>query len=1002
MSSRFGDTPLRSVVGKILDARANRPPIRATYRVQFNHEFTFADAIKIVPYLRSLGVSHLYASPIFAAAPGSMHGYDVIDYGRINPEIGTREEFDELVAALHQHDMGLVVDFVPNHMGIEKGANGWWQDVLQNGRMSRFADFFDIDWEPLKIELHGKVLLPFLGDHYGLVLERGELQLAYEAGSFSLNYWDTPFPIDPVTYPSILRKVQAGLMDSIAEDDLDALELESIITAFDRLEVAEGNEPPTEAVEARYREQVVTIRRLSDLVDRNEEVRASLNDLVSTINGEPANPESFNDLDQLITQQPWRLSFWRVASEEINYRRFFAINTLAGIRQESREVFEATHQLLMELLVEGSVDGVRFDHPDGLWDPERYFHDVQAAYLREAVRAEMQVDDDATWQQMVPDLMRVIHAELQGIAESDRNWPVWTVAEKILEHGEGLPQTWKTNGTVGYEFMQAATGVLVNPTSRAMFDTVYRRFTGENIRFNELVYEMKLWQIREAFASELNVLSLVANRISESDRHSRDFTLNAIRRSLREIIANFHVYRTYTTCREGDVTEGDAATINAAVDEAIRRNPQLDPSVFNFLRQALLLHHIGEGEERRYAPCHFAMKLQQLSGPVMAKGLEDTTFYRFNRLTSLNEVGGDPAKFGTSVGDFHKQNQARLAEWPTSMINSSTHDTKRSEDVRAAISVLSERPTEWRAALNRWTRLNRKFKTKIEGALAPNRIDDWVLYQTLIGTWPADGSAGIGAAYVTRMQEYIQKVVREAGRFSNWVNPNEPYESALNEFVAGVLNKRRNRTFLQDMDAFVAAQRDAALANALSQQVMKLTSPGIPDIYQGTELWDDSLVDPDNRRPVDFAAREQKLALAFNSGQLVESRSDGAIKLKVTQALLQHRGAHPELFAHGEYAPVRVTGAASDNVIAYLREHESQKLLVALPRLMFTLADGAPVFANTDLWADTALQLPASFPTQGWRDVFTGVTFDEPANLQTLFTNMPIAVLAWQENPDDQ
>lgn len=996
MTSPYGVTSLQSVVAKVLDARSNRRPIRATYRLQFNHEFTFAHATRLVPYLRSLGISHMYASPISTASPGSMHGYDVVDYGQINPEIGTREEFDQLVATLHDHEMGLVVDFVPNHMGIEKGANAWWQDVLQNGRMSRYAEYFDIDWHPLKFELRGKVLLPFLGDHYGAVLERGELQLAYDAGSFAVHYWDTPFPVNPVTYPSILARVHTALNGEIDADDIDALELESIITAFDRLDVAGENEPMSEAVEARHREQTVTMRRLADLIERNNLIRESLESVIAQLNGTAGFAASFDELDNLLMQQPYRLSFWRVASEEINYRRFFAINTLAAIRQESREVFAASHELLMELLVSGAIDGVRFDHPDGLWDPERYFHDFQVAFTREAVRKEIGVGNDDGWQATVPELTHIIRDALQGIAESDREWPVWTVAEKILEHGEVMPRTWKIDGTVGYEFMQAATGVLVNPASRALFDTIYSRFTGEKIRFNELVYEMKLWQVREAFASELNVLTNVANRISESDRHSRDFTFNSLRTALREIIANFHVYRTYTTCREGDVTEGDVITINAAVDEAIRRNPRLDPSVFNFLRNALLLHHTGETEERRYAPCQFAMKLQQLSGPVMAKGLEDTTFYRFNRLTSLNEVGGDPARFGTSVSDFHKQNQARLSDWPTSMINSSTHDTKRSEDVRAAINVLSERPTEWRAALNRWTRLNRKFKVKIDNALAPNRIDDWVLYQTLVGTWPVNGPGGIDAVYVSRMQEYIVKVVREAGRFSNWVNPNEPYETALRDFVAGVLNTRRNRTFVKDIEAFVAAQRDATFANALSQQVLKLTSPGIPDIYQGTELWDDSLVDPDNRRPVDYDHRQQMVSDYREMEQLIDNRADGEIKLELTRKLLQHRSEFPEMFARGDYAPVRVSGLASDHVIAFLREHQSQKLLVIVPRLLFTLAGNDSIFASADMWQDTVLQLPAALPTDGWTNLFSGDLVDNSADIAANFAHMPIAILTWQ------
>ena len=984
---------LRSVIDQIIQQRAESIQIQSTYRIQFHKEFTFANAMELVPYFASLGVSHLYASPIFKASPGSMHGYDVVDYSQINPEIGTRDELEELVRVLREHKMGLVIDHVPNHMGIEKGANPWWQDVLENGRMSRYADHFDIDWQPIKRELRNKVLLPFLGGQYGEILERGELKLGYQGGRLTANYWDTPFPLDPRTYPVCLRTVQASLSEEDDAEDIDALELESIINALDRLPAANDHDLSAEEIDARHREQVVTLRRLSDLVERNADVSNALEEAVARLNGEVGNPESFDDLDALLSQQPWRLSYWRVASEEINYRRFFAINTLAAIRQEDSAVFEEAHALLLDLLVDGTIDGVRFDHTDGLWDPERYFNDLQVGFLRAAVRKRLQPESDDDWEKLLPDLNREIRAALQEIAEGDRNWPVWTVAEKILEHGEPLPRSWKIAGTVGYEFMQSATGVLVNPQSRAMFDTIYQRYTGERIRYNELVYDMKLAQVREAFASELNVLTNVANRISESDRHSRDFTFNSLRAALREVIACFSVYRTYTTCGEPEVTEHDRETINLAVNEAIRRNPRLDSSVFEFIRQALLLHHTGEIEERRYAPCHFAMKLQQLSGPVMAKGLEDTTFFRFNRLTSLNEVGGDPAQFGTSVGDFHRQNQARLNDWPHSMINSSTHDTKRSEDVRAAISVLSERPTEWRAGINRWTRLNRRFKVKIDGALAPHRVDEWVLYQTLIGTWPLDGFAGLDEAYVTRMQDYMLKVVREAGRFSNWVNPNADYETALRDFVKGILNKRRARAFLKDIDQFIAQQRDATLANALSQQVMKLTSPGVPDIYQGTELWDDSLVDPDNRRPVNYQIRQTYLEASNSVSDLVKNRAGGGIKLELTAALLRLRRENAGLFLRGEYAPVRVSGEASEHVIAYAREFEGRALLVILPRLLYLASEGGEVFGNPDIWTNTTLHLPASLSSEGWSNLFTGAGVADASDLTSLFAEMPFAVL---------
>ena len=990
----------RSVVDHIIAERRESRSIQSTYRMQFNQDFTFADAIKLVPYLATLSVSHLYASPIFAAAPGSMHGYDVVDYTRLNPEIGSRDDLDELVAALRRHDMGLIIDFVPNHMGIEGGANAWWQDLLENGRMSRYADHFDIDWHPAKRELRNKVLLPFLGGQYGEILERGELILAFEDGRLSVNYWDTPFPLDPRTYPAVIRPIQTEFAAQTDEEDIDTLELESIVNAFDRLPAANAHEPTPDEIDARHREQVVTMRRLAELVERNDAIRAALEREIARLNGDASRPESFDDLDALLDMQPWRLSYWRVASEEINYRRFFAINTLAAIRQEDKAVFAASHELLMELLVNRVVDGVRFDHTDGLWDPERYFHDLQAAFLREAAREHIKPESNEAWNDVLPQLDQEIRSALQEIAAGDRIWPVWTVAEKILEHDEMLPQNWKISGTVGYEFMQAATGVLVNPQSRSLFDTIYQRYTGERIRYNELVNEMKLGHVRESFASELNVLTSVAKRISESDRHSRDFTFNSLRVALREIIASFAVYRTYTTCRDPEVNDYDRKTIDDAVDAAIRRNPRLDSSVFEFIRQALFLHHTGEMEERRYAPCHFAMKLQQLSGPVMAKGLEDTTFFRFNRLTSLNEVGGDPAKFGTTVGEFHRQNQARLTDWPHSMVNSSTHDTKRSEDVRASINVLSERPTEWRAGINRWTRLNRRYKLKIEGALAPHRIDEWVFYQTIVGTWPVGGSARIDPPYVERMQEYMIKVVREAGRFSNWVNPDEEYEKALRDFVAGVLNRRRSRAFLKDMDEFVAAQRDAALANSLSQQVMKLTSPGVPDIYQGTEIWDDSLVDPDNRRPVDYDYRQKLLNTKDTFEDLVDRRTDGGIKLEVTRRLLQHRRENPALYADGEYHQVRVSGPAAEHVIPYARAHNGKSLLTVLPRLLYLASVGGEVFGNSTIWSETSLQLPASIAQNGWINLFTDQEIDDPTDVATLFAQMPIAVLINQGESD--
>jgi (1->4)-alpha-D-glucan 1-alpha-D-glucosylmutase len=608
----------------VADRRALSPP-RATYRLQLNHTFTFRDATAIVPYLAELGISHVYASPIFQAAAGSLHGYDVVDYGHLNAEIGTTEDFATLVAELHAHDMRLIVDFVPNHMGIDQGQNAWWQDVLEHGQLSRFAETFDIDWSPLKRELTGKVLLPFLGDQYGDVLDRGELLLAFADGAFAIRYWETSFPLDPRTWPVILQPVLDALASELPDDHIDLLELASIITALEYLPTPHDAGLPDDVVDRRYREYLVCRHRLSTLVGRSSRIEELLAGALADLNGTPGDGRSFDRLDDLLNRQSFRLAFWRVAAEEINYRRFFAINTLAAIRQEEPAVFAATHRLLLSLIADGAVDGVRIDHPDGLWDPSGYFMDLQAAALRAMVQRKLQLaDDEAEWLEVLPEVDSAIAMELAAIGADDRRWPLHVVAEKILEHGEELPQDWAIAGTVGYEFAQAATGLFVDVDARVLFDRIYSRFTGDRTRFPDLVYEMKQRMLREAFPSEVNVLTNVLDRISDRDRHSRDFTVNNLRSALREVMACFQVYRTYTTCHELGVIDHDVRAIQTAVAQARRRNRSIDPSVFTFIEHVLLLHVTDNPRERLDQRCHFTMKFQQLTGPVMAKGLEDT------------------------------------------------------------------------------------------------------------------------------------------------------------------------------------------------------------------------------------------------------------------------------------------------------------------------------------------------------------------------------------------
>ncbi len=941
------------------DAMAAGPPPRATYRVQLNHTFTFDDATAIVPWLARLGVSHLYCSPIFKAAPGSMHGYDVVDFGEINPELGGRAGFDRLVEIVHDHGMKIMVDFVPNHMGIEGGANAWWQDVLEHGPASPFESYFDIDWTPLTVELRNKVLLPVLGEQYGVVLERGELRLRLDGGAFTVWYWDTPLPVTPVTYPLLLRPVLERLTREIDSSDADLLELESVITALERLpELAERADPG--ALDARYREQLVAKRRLAELVERSVPIREAIDVEMEAVHGEVGDPRSFDRLDSLLALQPWRVAFWRVAGEEINYRRFFAINTLAAIRQEEPLVFRATHRLLVELIAAGAVDAVRIDHPDGLWDPRGYFFDLQAEAIAAFALAGKEEPIEASSDEVRLEREELVRAEARALmvdgATERQRWPLYVLAEKILEHGEALPEEWAIAGTVGYDFAFAATAIFVDTAARQAFDRIVSRFTGDQGRFSDLVYQMKRQMMDEAFQSEVMVLTTALNRIAEQDRRYRDFTINNLRAVLEEVMACFPIYRTYTTCEDEGVGERDRRYIEEAVALARRRNPGLDPSLFDFLQDVLLLHISQEpGAIARFnRRCYFAMKFQQLSGPVMAKGLEDTAFYRQNRLVSLNEVGGDPNRFGIPVEEFHRQNRQRLRRWPHAMVNSSTHDTKRSEDVRARISALSHNPPAWRAAINRWSRLNRKLKRTIDVALAPHRADEYVIYQTLVGTWPLEGIRDSDrAAYSERLQEYLVKVVREAGRFSNWTNPNEAYEDALGAFIGGLFNLRRSGRFLDDAETYIGSVLTPGLQHALGAQVLKLTSPGVPDIYQGTERWDDSLVDPDNRRPVDFDAIE---ALAGRYDSIEEawvSRTDGAVKVMVTRALLRLRAERPELFAEGDYVAVPVeTGSA----VAYIRSHEGAALLTVVG----TGAEGL---------AGVAVTLPQRFRVSGWQDI---------------------------------
>ncbi|MGA9508672.1 MAG: malto-oligosyltrehalose synthase [Candidatus Sulfotelmatobacter sp.] len=943
-----------------MTAHSNIP--RATYRLQLNRDFTFAQATAIVPYLSTLGISHCYISPFLKARPGSMHGYDIVDHNSLNPEIGTPEEFDRFVAALREHDMGLIVDIVPNHMGIMGSDNAWWLDVLENGEASIYACFFDIDWHPLKEELHGKVLMPVLHDHYGAVLESGELRIAFRAerGEFDVTYRDHRFPVDPKEYPRILQTCADSPAGKLGADNLDLLEFQSLITAFGHLPARQ--EISTDRIAERNRDKEIHKRRLAALCERSPEIAACILQAIESINGTPGDAASFEQLHELIKAQAFRLANWRVASDDINYRRFFDTNDLAGLCMENEAVFQATHRLILDFVSQGKVDGLRVDHPDGLYDPAHYFNRLKQAIVEAAHNSESTKN-----------------------AESTQEESRYVVIEKILTGSERLPEEWPVCGTTGYDFSNLVNGLYVDPAAVARFDSLYRSFTGVEASYDDLAYRCRKLIVRVALASELNLLANQLTRIALSKRTTCDFTLNSLRDALMEVVANFPVYRTYVT-PEG-ISENDAGYIRRAIALAKWRSPAADTSVFDFVRDVLLTS-IAEGQDPAYqeAVRSFAMKFQQFSSPVMAKGLEDTAFYRYNRLVSLNDVGSDLHRFGTTTADFHKANQERLRDWPHTMLATSTHDSKRSEDVRARIDVLSEMPGLWRLRVRDWRRFNRVHRSKVNDKPAPSPNDEYLLYQTLIGAWPLEPSQSENdwRNFSERIENYMLKAIREAKQNTSWINRNGEYETAVSSFVKALLSPDEQNRFMNDFVPFQRRIAHIGLWNSLSQTLLKLTCPGVPDIYQGNDLWDFSLVDPDNRRPVDYERRRQvfkrirRLNGETNSAstaELMETPEDGCLKLYVIWKTLCLRKEYPELFRMGDYVPLEVWGAKANHAVAFIRKFESTSLLVIVPRLVSGILNGSErPTARSEVWKDTRIQLPACVCNRTYRNMFAAET----------------------------
>ncbi|MEW6162760.1 MAG: malto-oligosyltrehalose synthase [Nitrospirota bacterium] len=995
----------------------------STYRLQFNQYFRFSDAKEIIHYLHGLGITDIYASPYFKTKEGSLHGYDIVDHNTLNPEVGTGKEYDKLINELHKYVVGQILDIVPNHMCIESKDNSRWMDILENGPSSSYANFFDIDWEPVKKELKDKILLPILGDQYGNVLESQELKLNFEGGAFFVYYYDHKFPIRPKTYTDILKYRIEELESLLSSENPHFVELLSIITALNYL--PSYTERFREKIVERDREKEIIKKRLWNLYNESPEIKAFIDENVRIFNGIKGESRSLDFLDDLLSKQIYRLSNWRVATEEINYRRFFDINDLAAIKMEDPVVFKETHKLIFKLIKEGKVTGLRVDHPDGLYNPSEYFHRLQRSCfvqvhlgylekLKNTIPSGLyeEVKGDTPLSAEPADVKKDILRQYDEILSSDPYYkPFYIVGEKILTKGERMPEDWPIFSTTGYVFLNSVNGIFVKTANAKTLDDIYARFIRSNINYQDIVYEKKKLIMQVAMSSEINTLGHYLNRISEKNRHTRDFTLNSLISALIEVIAFFPVYRTYINPL--GVNDRDRRYIELAVSKANRKNPAISKSIFDFLKDILLLNYpdyLDDDDKKEWLD--FAMRFQQITGPVMAKGLEDTAFYIYNRLTSLNEVGGSPDRFGTPLETFHGQNIERIKFWPHALITTSTHDTKRSEDIRTRIDVLSEIPDEWRKHLIYWGRLNKKNKVAVDSQLVPDRNEEYLLYQTLIGAWPIDPMNETEyETFKNRIKDYMLKASKEAKVNTSWINPNTIYEDALMVFIEKIMSNSSDNKFLKDFLTFQKKISHYGMYNSLSMTLLKITSPGVPDFYQGTEIWNLSLVDPDNRRPVDYKIRirmleelkdrESETPLSQLARDLTINKDNGMIKLYLIYKALSYRRKNRELFEMGEYIPLEAIGEKANNVCTFARRSGNSLVLVVTPRFFTKLIpqpEDLPF--GKEVWKDSFMVIPFEEGGARYHNIFTGEITTAISHkgatglyLSDVSTNFPVALM---------
>ncbi|HWI80404.1 malto-oligosyltrehalose synthase [Ramlibacter sp.] len=952
-AERSGPAPLEETAAPLppLDS-ADIPG--ATYRIQFHQGCTFEQVTRAVPYLQALGISHLYSSPYLRARPGSTHGYDIVDHTALNPEIGDSAAHERLCDALRRAGMRQMLDVVPNHMGVLEADNAWWLDLLEHGPASEHADTFDIEWQPAALDTTGRVLLPVLGDHYGRVLEAGEIQLQFDpaAGEFCLRYYAHRFPLDPAHYRDVFDVLPPPAPRDEQEADSRAV-VESLLDSFARLPPRDTPSAPERR--ARVRDAAIHKKSLARLAQQHHWLPGWIRDCLAHLNGQAGEAASFDPLDRLIARQAYRLADWRAASDDVNYRRFFDVNTLAALRMERPEVFEATHRLLLRWLQAGQLAALRIDHPDGLSDPQQYFQRLQTQYARGAAVA------------------------------GHEPRALYLVVEKILAEHEQLPGAWPVHGDTGYRFAGLVNGLLVPAAQEEAVDRLERAFTGRRQDFDEIAYDCRKLIIGSSLTSELGWLTQALHRISQANRRTRDFTRTRLRLALTEVAAAFPVYRTYL--RDGEPpAASDRQHTDWAVAAAKRRLGGAEAGVLDHLRDVLF----GEGEAARADPqqrARFIARWQQFTAPVMAKSIEDTAFYRYLRLASLNDVGSDPRRFGISVAAFHAANQARSRFKPHSLLATSTHDSKRGEDLRARIDVLAEDPPLWQESLARLAGLAERYVTETEGGPAPSRNDVWLLYQTLVGLWPATPPGDAERDQLReRVRAYMLKAAREAKLDTSWTAPVAAYEEALARYVDALLRPGQPNPFADELDRMVARLAPFGFRNSLAQVALKLTAPGVPDIYQGCEQWNFSLVDPDNRRAVDFGRLAADLAglQALYAGRwphaadwqrLQRAIGDGRLKQLVTWRLLQLRRAWPALFRDGAYTSLVVEGAAADHAVAYARQQQDQVVLVVAARLTYTLCGGEDGRWGPAAWGDTAIRFDEQQSALGrtvWRDWLTG------------------------------